>query len=163
MSSDLNILGNRIRNLREDHDLTQKELSLMIGLTPKMISFYENNQRTPPLDILLKLAKIFEVSVDYLIGYAPAENANSVLSPKEKMLIRFYRESNSNLSLYKKNKLLNNFFPNAYILSSEESELLEYYNDLNLKDKRWIMGQIVDLLKKEENDIQSSTKNPKVQ
>ena len=70
MSSDLNILGNRIRNLREDHDLTQKELSLMIGLTPKMISFYENNQRTPPLDILLKLAKIFEVSVDYLIGYA---------------------------------------------------------------------------------------------
>lgn len=163
MSSDLNILGNRIRNLREDHDLTQKELSLMIGLTPKMISFYENNQRTPPLDVLLKLAKIFEVSVDYLIGYTSTENASNVLSPKEKILIRFYRESCSNPSLYKKNELLNNFFPNACILSSEESELLEYYNDLSLKDKRWIMGQIVDLLKKEEDDIQSTTKAPKVQ
>ena len=40
------LLGKRIKSLREDHDLTQKELSLMIGLTPKMISFYENNQRT---------------------------------------------------------------------------------------------------------------------
>lgn len=157
------LLGKRIKSLREDHDLTQKELSLMIGLTPKMISFYENNQRTPPLDILLKLAKIFEVSVDFLIGYVPAENASSVLSPKEKMLIRFYRESTSNLSLYKKNKLLNDFFPNACILSSEESELLEYYNDLNLKDKRWIMGQVVDLLKKEEEDKQFATKSPKVQ
>ena len=146
MSSDLNILGNRIRNLREDHDLTQKELSLMIGLTPKMISFYENNQRTPPLDILLKLAKIFEVSVDYLIGYAPAENASGVLSPKEKMLIRFYRESNSNFSLYQKNKLLNDFFPNACILSSEERR--RGYTVHNKKPKDTVIISFSDYKKK---------------
>ena len=69
MDSDLIILGNRIRNLREDNDLTQKELSAMIGLTPKMISFYENNQRTPPVDVLIKLAKIFNVTVPTKLSF----------------------------------------------------------------------------------------------
>ena len=68
MDENHNILGQRIRNLREDNDLTQRDLSQLIGLTPKMISFYENNQRTPPVDILLKLAKIFHVTTDYLLG-----------------------------------------------------------------------------------------------
>ena len=48
-------------------------------------------------------------------------------------------------------------------LCPEELELISYYRELSLKDKRWIMGQIVDLLKKEEEDIQSTTKNPKIQ
>ncbi len=68
MNSEISVLGNRIRSLREDQDLTQKELSTMIGLTPKMISFYENNQRTPPIDILLKISRIFDVDINYLVG-----------------------------------------------------------------------------------------------
>lgn len=40
----------------------------MLGLTPKMISFYELGGRYPPHDILTKLAAIFNVSSDYLLG-----------------------------------------------------------------------------------------------
>ena len=62
------MLGKRLRALREDRRQTQKELADYLGLTPKMISFYELGQRTPPADILLKLADCYDVSVDYLLG-----------------------------------------------------------------------------------------------
>lgn len=72
-SYDITKLGDRLLSLRENHKLTQKDLSSMIGLTPKMISFYENNQRTPPADVLIKLSSIFNVTVDYFLG-ANTEN-----------------------------------------------------------------------------------------
>lgn len=61
-------IGNRIKSLRLQTGYTQKELSEKIGLTPKMISFYEKSERTPPIDIVLKLVSIFNVSSDYLLG-----------------------------------------------------------------------------------------------
>lgn len=61
-------IGSRIRELRTANDYTQKELAEKLGLTPKMISFYENSERTPPIDIILKLVSIFNVSSDYLLG-----------------------------------------------------------------------------------------------
>lgn len=60
-------IGNRIKNCRTNNQLTQKELAQKLSLTPKMVSFYENDERTPPADILTKLSKIFGVSVDYLL------------------------------------------------------------------------------------------------
>ena len=62
------MISQRIKELRLENHLTQKELSDCIGLTPKMISFYELGQRVPPSDILLKLADKFQVSTDYLLG-----------------------------------------------------------------------------------------------
>ncbi len=122
------ILGQKIRNLREDFDLTQKDLSQMIGLTPKMISFYENNQRTPPVDILIKLSQIFHVSIDYLLGIDTSSVSITPLTWKK----------------------VKNTFPNAVQLNDEEKDMLEYYQHLSLRDKRWIMGQIIDLQKKSE-------------
>lgn len=60
-------LGKRIKKCRKSHNFTQKELSNKLGLTQKMISFYENDQRVPPVDILIKLSQIFSVSTDYLL------------------------------------------------------------------------------------------------
>lgn len=73
-------LGTRLLSLRENKNFTQKELSTMIGLTPKMISFYENNQRMPPADILVKLCEIFDVSTDYLLGEDSCSSSTSELS-----------------------------------------------------------------------------------
>lgn len=65
------MIAKRIKELRTQQKLTQKELAERLNLTPKMISFYELEQRTPPSDIIIKLAKIFNVSTDYLLGNEP--------------------------------------------------------------------------------------------
>lgn len=149
MSSQSSVLGTRIRDLREKNELTQKELSSMIGLTPKMISFYENNQRTPPIDVLVKLAKIFDVTVDYLIGNPTSNNSVKNISFRELNLLQYYRGISANVA-NAENKWgpITNFFPDATLLNAEEKELIEYYNELSLKDRRWIMGQMIDLIKK---------------
>ena len=62
------MLGQRIKQLRQDNDITQKELADFLGVTPKAVSFYELGQRMPSHEMLLKLAQKFRVSTDYLLG-----------------------------------------------------------------------------------------------
>ena len=57
----------RIRNLREDHDLTQKDLSQVLNISQVAYSYYELNRRNIPLELLTKLADYYNTSVDYLI------------------------------------------------------------------------------------------------
>lgn len=66
-------MGNRIKKQRLRLQLTQKELSEKLGLTPKMISFYENNHRVPPADMIRKLSEIFNITSDYLLGIGDDE------------------------------------------------------------------------------------------
>lgn len=56
----------RIRELRLERDLTQKEVAEKISSTSKSIWAYENNIAIPPLDVLIKLANFFQCSIDYL-------------------------------------------------------------------------------------------------
>ena len=58
----------RIRDLREDHDLTQKEVSSILSCSQQVYSNYELGQRDIPTDILIKLSAIYNVSVDYILG-----------------------------------------------------------------------------------------------
>lgn len=58
----------RIRNLREDKDLTQTELSQYLNITQRTYSRYENDERGIPVEILSKIADYHQTSVDYLIG-----------------------------------------------------------------------------------------------
>ena len=58
----------RIRDLREDHDLTQKKLSLILNCSQQVYSNYELGQRDIPTDILIRLAEFYNVSVDYILG-----------------------------------------------------------------------------------------------
>ena len=57
----------RIKNLREDNDLTQKELSKVLNVSQVAYSYYEVNKRTIPLELLCKLADFYNTSVDYLL------------------------------------------------------------------------------------------------
>ena len=59
---------NRIAELREGRQWTQEELSQSIGITRASLSHYEKNRRKPDFEILTKLADVFGVSIDYLIG-----------------------------------------------------------------------------------------------
>lgn len=71
------MIGKIIKELRTNQKLTQKELAESLNLTPKMVSFYELGQRTPPSDIIIKLSKIFDVSTDYLLGITSSDNQSS--------------------------------------------------------------------------------------
>jgi len=58
----------RIRDLREDSDLTQKELAKALNCSQQVYSNYELGQRDIPTDILIKLSYFYKVSVDYILG-----------------------------------------------------------------------------------------------
>lgn len=58
----------RIRDLREDRDLTQKQVASMLNCSQQVYCNYELGQRDIPTDILIKLAEIYSVSTDYILG-----------------------------------------------------------------------------------------------
>ena len=58
----------RIRDLREDHDLTQRQLASILGLTQPQYFRYEQGYRDIPTDILIRLADLYETSTDYILG-----------------------------------------------------------------------------------------------
>ena len=58
----------RIRDLREDHDLKQRQLAEYLGCSQQVYSNYELGQRDIPTDVLIRLAELYHVSVDYLLG-----------------------------------------------------------------------------------------------
>ncbi len=58
----------RIRDLREDHDLTQRKLAAILGLTQSQYFLYEKGYRDLPTDILIQLARLYETTTDYILG-----------------------------------------------------------------------------------------------
>ena len=62
------MLYKRIRDLREDKDLTQKDLAKILNCSQQVYSNYELGQRDVPTDILIKLSEFYKVSTDYILG-----------------------------------------------------------------------------------------------
>lgn len=58
----------RIRDLREDRDLTQQEIAKILHCDQSLYSKYERGERPIPVELLLQLADFYGVSVDYLLG-----------------------------------------------------------------------------------------------
>ena len=58
----------RIRDLREDSDLTQAELGTQINVPQRTYAYYESGERMIPPQVLVALAQFYHVSVDYLLG-----------------------------------------------------------------------------------------------
>jgi len=58
----------RLRDLREDNDLTQKQVSQYLLCDQSLYSKYERGEREIPLKLIIKLADYYKVSIDYLVG-----------------------------------------------------------------------------------------------
>ena len=58
----------RIKDLREDHDLMQKEVAAILGIQQTVYSRYERGFQTIPVEHALKLADFYQVSTDYIFG-----------------------------------------------------------------------------------------------
>ena len=58
----------RIRDMREDHDLKQRQVAEFLNCSQQVYSNYELGQRDIPTDVLIRLSEFYGVSVDYLLG-----------------------------------------------------------------------------------------------
>ena len=58
----------RVRDMREDHDKTQKDIANMLNMQLTVYQRYERGERELPLWAAIKLAKFYNVSLDYLVG-----------------------------------------------------------------------------------------------
>lgn len=69
--------GAKLKKCRKDMSLSQKEFGQKIGVAESTVSLYESNKRFPDADTLKKISALFKVSLDYLLGNAPAKAAQS--------------------------------------------------------------------------------------
>ena len=111
------MFGERLKKLRKSVGVSQQELASILGLTKACISQYENNTRTPSIEVLVEIANYFEVSVDYLLGNVLILNKNNTgvksLSTEELNLIKFLRKKNINV--------------NELIHDLEEQRIINYF------------------------------------
>ena len=63
-----------MRNLRQDNDLSQKNVADMLGVAQTTYSHYELEKRPMPIDYLIALCKFYDVSADYMLGLSNRKN-----------------------------------------------------------------------------------------
>jgi transcriptional regulator with XRE-family HTH domain len=67
-------IGSRLAFLRDQRGLTQEELASSLGISRAALSHYEKNRREPDTETLGKVADLFQVSIDYLVGRTSQSN-----------------------------------------------------------------------------------------
>lgn len=80
----MNTIGNRIREYRIGKKLEQKQLASLIGVARVTISQYENNARKPTFDNMIKLSRVFGISLDEICGLETTKTIDvSMLNEKQ--------------------------------------------------------------------------------
>lgn len=65
------MIGNILKTLRERHDYNQDYVAEKVNIKRSTYANYERESREPSIDMLIKLADLYEISVDYLLGHIP--------------------------------------------------------------------------------------------
>lgn len=97
----MNTIGERIVFLREELDMSQKELAYTIGIAPTSLSRYENNLYEPKAEIILRLSTALHTTSDFLLGLTDIYQKNDIptnkslgLTAHEQRLLTCYRKLN---------------------------------------------------------------------
>ncbi len=114
----MNILGDRIKKEREKLGLTREDLAKKIGVSYSAIAMYEQGNREPNKELTLKMCKIFDCSMDYLMGITNVKNFKNIVSDTlsdlgieiTHYIPEFANVRNFNLSENEMNFLLNELF-----------------------------------------------------
>lgn len=72
----------RLRDLREDHDLTQKEIAEIISCSQRVYSNYECGQVEPSIETLIRICDYYNISIDYLVGRTDNPNVLKITKMK---------------------------------------------------------------------------------
>jgi transcriptional regulator with XRE-family HTH domain len=85
------LFGTRLRMLREEKEITQKQLGSIINVSDRVIGYYESNNRFPrDENILKKLADFFDCTIDYLVGKSDIRNPYETNNKLELTNKRYY-------------------------------------------------------------------------
>ena len=106
--------GLHLRTLRERYGISQEELGRRVGRAGSVISNYENNLKIPSLDVLTTMATIYNVSLDYLVGF----------DKKEKVTLDGLTDEQSKLVFMLVKELKESTRPKDGGLSAEQQEIL---------------------------------------
>ena len=99
----ISTFSSRLKVLRQSKNLRQEQVAKLVGVNKSAISSYENNLRQPSYDILVRLANLYRVSTDYLLGQTNSRTLDlSGLTDEEAILI-----SELVATMTKKNEQLN--------------------------------------------------------
>ena len=91
----------RIRDLREDCEKTQKEIADILFMQREQYRRYETGEREPPFDVIIRLAKYYKVSIDYIagltndkrgIGFASQKQVNQTYNANNQTVINNIKE-----------------------------------------------------------------------
>ena len=91
--------GQRLRKLRENKKITQKELSKILNVSESAIGMYERGEREPNFETVDKIANFFNVPTDYLLGRTddPA-SSESPSKPQEEPIVQFIMRSKKEMT-----------------------------------------------------------------
>ncbi|EIS9524135.1 helix-turn-helix transcriptional regulator [Clostridioides difficile] len=138
------MIGEKLKQLRIKNNLKQSDLAKILDVTQGAIGMYENDQRTPPAESIVKLAEYFNVTTDYLLGFNKTSysvNANIPGMPsivcEDTSIYDIVDEEKDIESLEDINKLLENTDCN-----DEVKEVLKKYIQLNEVDRKAIERMI---------------------
>ena len=68
-----------LQDLREDRDISRKDLALALNISVSTLGMYEQGRREPNIDMLIKMADYFDVSIDFLVGRSFTNENNELL------------------------------------------------------------------------------------
>lgn len=77
------MISNKLKSLREEAGLTQAELAQQLQIGVSTLRLYENGERTPPVDVIVKICRFFSVTSDYLLSLGGLREAIPVAVPDE--------------------------------------------------------------------------------
>lgn len=84
---DVGMLGERLRDLREEFNYDQKDLGRKLHITASAYGYYEQERNEPPLETLVKIAEIYNVSTDYLLGLSDIRDSPAEYATTKKLLL----------------------------------------------------------------------------
>lgn len=84
--------GRNLERIRKDHHISQAKLGEMLGLTQQTISSYEKGTSSPNIEVLIRIANYFKISLDTLVGYTPPTLDES---SSELRLVHYFHELTS--------------------------------------------------------------------
>ncbi|MBQ9037390.1 MAG: helix-turn-helix transcriptional regulator [Erysipelotrichaceae bacterium] len=144
--------GTRLANLRREHNLTQNDIADRLNISAQAVSKWENDLTSPDIDTLLKLADIFDITVDELLGkkkketlYVPTEERKDInkLMLRIRVLSADGDQVNVNLPMQAVKILVNNNTVNMFS-GNKALEGIDF-NQLYAMVEQGIIGELVSV------------------